>query len=160
MKNINLLLWLLLFTAQVNSQNVFTKNSERCTNPKFEDGCIDMLPPTDYIYLASWDYKSDESIDVKAPILLKRNILYAFNICEGSGKTGMPLNLLDDNNKIIQTTETQKAKNTSKIIYFRPQVSGKFYISTLFNKDEENCCLIMLGMIKKDSYTEKFINGK
>jgi hypothetical protein len=162
MKNMKTLFALFFALLQapsfLKSQTLFTNDMEKCITPKFEDKCTSILPSTDYVYLSSWDYRSDESIDIKVAVLLKKNILYAFNICEGSGKENMILSLSDGDSKLLLTSVDKKTKKNDRIIYFRPTVSGKYFISTLFNKDEENCSLIMLGMIKKDSYTEKILN--
>lgn len=160
MKKIFFLLWIfILLPFFSKSQGFYSKNLEQCSDPKFEDHCGEMLPPTeDYIYLSSRDYASDENINIEYAVTLKRNILYVFNICEGSGKNSMVLNLWDSDNKQVASSINKKTKNNDRIIFFRPTVAGKYYISTFFDKKEENCCLIIFGMIKKN--IDKYVIGK
>ena len=129
-----------------------SKSQEECLSSKFEDNCTSLLSSIfdDYLYLKSRAFSSKENIDVEFQVTLKRNILYIFNVCQGPGTNSMILNLIDGKNKIVATSFNSKTKKNDKIISFRPEAAGKYYISTFFEKKDENCCLIMFGMIKKN----------
>lgn len=143
MRILFLFLWILVIAPCASrSQTHASKELDRCGKSKFENNCLKLLPPTDYIYLASWDFKSNESLDPKFSVLLKRNILYVFTICEGAEEGDMEINLFNDDDKLLVSSINKKTKKNDKIIYFRPTISGKFYITTLFKKDEANCCLV------------------
>ena len=62
----------------------------------------------------------------------------------------MILKLYDSNNKLVSSSVDDKAKVNNKILAFRPDKPGKYYISTFFEKNETSCCLVLFGMIKKN----------
>lgn len=129
-----------------------SKSQEECINPDFEDNCARLLTYIfdDYLYLRSRAFSSKEEIDVTFEVTLKRNILYIFNVCEGKGRNSMVIELYDNDDKLISSSYNEKTKKNDKIIAFRPKATGKYYISTFFEKERENCCIIMFGMIKKN----------
>jgi hypothetical protein len=144
-KNYYFLFWILLLAPCISrSQAVILKDMERCIKPKFEEKCVKKtLPPSDYTYVSSWDYSSNDSLNIKFPVLLRKNISYVFVICDGYGNDHMILNLFDNSDKLLISSLNSKTKKNDGNIFFKPKASGKFYIATSFNKDEQNCCLIM-----------------
>lgn len=137
-----------------------SRAQEECLEPKFEDNCTELLSSIfdDYLYLRSRAFSSKENIDVQFIVTLKRNALYIFNVCQGSGQNGMILNLYDSNNKLVASSLNSKNKKNEKIITFRPELPGKYFLTTVFEKKEDSCCLVMFGMIKKN--IEQYIQTK
>ena len=146
MKTYFLLLGMIIFIP------FLSKSQEECLTAKFEDNCSGLLSSIfdDYLYLRSRAFSSKEFVDVEFQVTLKRNVLYIFNVCQGPGKNSMVLNLIDDKHKIVASSLNSKSRKNEKIIAFKPEFAGKFYISTFFEKKDDNCCLIMFGMIKKN----------
>jgi len=129
-----------------------SKSQQECLEQKFEDNCAQQLTTIfdDYIYLKSRPFSAQENVDVNFEVTLKRNVLYIFNVCEKQGKNSMVLKLFDSQNKIVSTSINAKTKGNDKILTFQPKETGKYYISSLFERKEDKCCLIMFGMVRKN----------
>lgn len=146
MKNIGFLLLALIVVP------FLSRSQNECIDPDFEDNCTGLLYSVfdDYVYLRSRAFTSTENIDVTFTVTLKRNVLYILNVCEGAGRNSMILELYDSNNKLVSSSFNKQTKKNTKIIAFRPEVAGKYYLSTFFEKKVTKCCIIMFGMIKKN----------
>lgn len=158
-----------LFFLVVLMTPVLSRAQQQCLEPKFEDNCSGLISSIfeDYLYLHSRAFSSKESVDVKFQVTLKRNILYIFNVCGIEGdKTAMVLKLYDSNNKVVSSSINDKTKVNNKILIFKPEAAGKYYVSTVFEENKSTCCLVLFGMISKNieqyynmaSYKEKHLN--
>jgi len=120
---------------------------------KFEDNCASLVSSIfdDYLYLHSRAFNPKENIDVKFQVTLKRNILYIFNVCGGAkGENNMVLKLFDNNDKLIASSVDKKGKTNSRVLVFKPEKAGKYYISAFFKENEATCWLVLFGMIKNN----------
>lgn len=151
MKKIIVFFVILIITISLESQT-------NCIEPKYEDNCSQLISSIfdDYVYLKSRAFNSDLSVDVMFSVNLKRNVLYIFNVCESDGKANMIINLHDNKDKIVASSVNSQTHKNSKIIAYKPDDAGKYYISAKFAKNDKNCCLILYGMITKN--IEQYIN--
>jgi len=143
---------ILLFIVSAQRLKAQSDNYD-CLDEKFENKCYSQIKSIfdDYIFLKSRPFASSLSTDVEFSVPLRRNVLYIFNVCQNSGgKNSMVLSIYDNNDKLMVTSVDSKTNKNTRIIAFKPEEAGKYYLKTSFENNENGCCLILLGMIVKN----------
>lgn len=134
-----------LINFSIKAQTSPAENNGDCLSELFENNCYSSIKSgaDGYIYLKSRPFSSQISADINFSVVLKKSVLYVFNVCEPSqGQNAMVLNLYDKDNKLVAT-------GTDNKITFNPAEAGKYSLVSSLEKNGNNCCLILCGMINK-----------
>jgi len=126
-------------------QSTKTGDGNTCLDLKFENTCYSSIKSSfnDYVYLKSRPFSYEVNGEANFSILLKKNVQYIFNACPNfQTANSIELKLYNENNTLLATGSGEK-------IIFQPEKAGKYHITTSLGKNNNNCCLILCGMLNK-----------
>lgn len=145
-----ILLLLCFCSTRVFPQAEVTDN---CLEPSYHEKCFQAIKSVfdDYLYLKSRPF-SREMDNEKFVVNLKKNTLYLFDICQGPRSYAV-VNIYDENDQLIASTLDPETSRFTRTLSFYSGASGQYSISVSFKHSDEDCIVVLFGMIRKNIET-------
>lgn len=155
MSRLILIAGMVILSNYISGQHI---RKSKCYDPSYHENCFYLSKSIfdDYVYLKSRPF-TQEAQGVKYIVNLKKNTLYLFNICEGEdAKVVIKLYDVNSEDEPVATTYNESEKKYTQILSYYSKSGGSYSLSVSFEKAEQNCAVVVCGMIRKniDTYVK------